>query len=833
MPARSPGNGGPSGALGAPSSSAPRIGDPERGQSAGPRSAPPRRPPVVVEEVSTSALLPADDARESQAEAEELSGSVLVDELRAPLPRATDPIRQGPPVSRRLPAPIAASRKPPTVPPPFVRPVKAASFPPAEPQGAKRTAQPAANLSPSARLAKPSSLPPRTTDSGVDPTRPRSANASLTPQAPDTTLPGTADADLPSRTADAALPRAADVSLPPRTPDAAPRQAADASLPPRTADAALPRLADASLPAHTPATQIDPEIRFPAEEIHDTALTLPVGAQSARDDGTPLFDSTAPPEGLGATAHADTRVGPQPERSLPESIPRSEPEPGGAETIDLPQTPFIAAVTRLQHATRGIGTRLAVTAQALRTYLLARTRGVSPFLARILARTREVLASVPTQKQKARFLVLTRELGVRLRALVTNLSALARGNATLEEPGGKDSRAKWILPAVALAGLSIGVVVVVFSLARRHPTDPQHSVPGAFAGPVVPDPSSVHSIPGSNDRPILAPCVVAGSPKVIAPSALVTAGVELRALGGDVLVGFAASDRQAESLRLDPNTLSVISRAAALSSLTIARVTPGLSSNGLPLAMVDTDGETDGVRGRRTIATVPPLQVGASGDAVVWSRLGGAAAGRLWPIDGEIEAVRGVPDRSADASTTAIAFRRSGGVEVGLVTGRDMLTALGELRRFAGLAGSVGAPAIALSDGVVLLAWADRPSGAGAWQLRSVRFKVGGPSTEPTLFTPPPGGKGEQAMSPSVVALPGNRFLLVWTEGPPTRHDLRAITLSESGAVLGEPLELSNPGANAGQGQAALAGGHGVAAFLESTEGGGFRLAATPISCGP
>jgi hypothetical protein len=794
----------------------PRIGVQERGQSAGPRSAPPRRPPSVVEEVSTSALLPAEDTRESPSEAEELSGSVLVDELRAPPPPATE----GAPVSRRPPIPIAAIRKPPTLPPPFVRPVKAASFAPAEPQRAKRAAQPA--VSPSPRTAKPS-LPPRTTDSALDTALPRSPNASLTPQTPDTMVPGTAAADLPPRTADGALAPTADADLPPRTANAAPAPTADAGVPPRT-----------------PATEIDREIRsLAAGEIHDTALTLPIGVPSARDDGTSVFDAAAPPESLGAppTAHADTSVGPPPERSLPESSPRTEPEADGAEAIDLPQTPFIAALTRLKHTTRGVGTRLSAMAQGLRTRLLprilARTRAVRPFL----ARTRGVLSSTPTQGNSARFLVLTRELGARLRARVTDLSARARRSATLEEPGHR--RSKWILPAVALAGLCFGVVVVVFSLARRHPTDTQHSAPGAFAGPVVPDRSSVQSpstagvsAPASSDRPILAPCVVAGSPKVIAPSALVSAGVELRALGGDVLVGFAASDRQAESLRLDPNTLSVISRASAASSSSIVRVTPGLSSNGLPLAMVDTDGETDGVRGRRTIATVPPLQVGASDATIVWSRPGSAAAGRLWPIDGEIEAVRGATDRSDDASTTAIAFRHSGGVEVGLVRGPDTLTVLGELRRFAGLAASVGAPAIALNDGVVFLAWADRPSAAAAWQLRSVRFKVGGPSAEPTTFTPPPGGKGEQAMSPSVVALPGNRFLLVWTEGPPTKHDLRAITLSESGAVLGEPLELSNPGANAGQGQAALAGGHGVAAFLESTEGGGFRLAATPISCG-
>jgi len=97
---------------------------------------------------------------------------------------------------------------------------------------------------------------------------------------------------------------------------------------------------------------------------------------------------------------------------------------------------------------------------------------------------------------------------------------------------------------------------------------------------------------------------------------------------------------------------------------------------------------------------------------------------------------------------------------------------------------------------------------------------------------PPAGGQGEQAMSPGVAAVPGGRFLLVWTEGPAARHDVRALTLSREGQPLGPPLVISNRGINAGQGQASVtAAQRGLVAFLESAGGGGFAVVATPISC--
>ncbi len=87
-------------------------------------------------------------------------------------------------------------------------------------------------------------------------------------------------------------------------------------------------------------------------------------------------------------------------------------------------------------------------------------------------------------------------------------------------------------------------------------------------------------------------------------------------------------------------------------------------------------------------------------------------------------------------------------------------------------------------------------------------------------------------MSPGVAPLPGGRFLLVWTEGPAKQRAVRALTLAANGTPVGPPLAVSNAGINAGQGQAAiLPDGHGVIAFLESTDGGGFQVMGAAVSC--
>jgi hypothetical protein len=419
-----------------------------------------------------------------------------------------------------------------------------------------------------------------------------------------------------------------------------------------------------------------------------------------------------------------------------------------------------------------------------------------------------------------------------------------------------EPRRQWFLPAIALAGLVVGVsvVVLIVSLSRRATGENEVRAEAPVSAPTAsaPEPPSATAAPEPAPVPVpppspvaqtvvsTTPCKVTGKPRVLAPSAIVSAGVEVRTVGNDVAVGFAPNEHQATAVRIDPSSLSLSSTVDAQSADSVRRVVPVASADGALSIAADADRNGDSLQGRRTLPLDPPLDIGASGGKLVWAHPGAAAAGVLWPlnVDGKVEALRGATDPGSAASTasrsaSAIAMRFGDSIWMGTATGRDALAPQGALSRAEGLGAAVGSPAIAINDGVVVVAWADRASSDDPWRMRWVRFKAGEPAGEPGTFTPPAGGKGEQAMSPGLAAVPGGRFLLVWTDGPTARHDVRALTLSPDGTPIGKPLDISNRSANAGQGQAAInAARQGLVAFLESADGG-FRVVATAISCGP
>jgi hypothetical protein len=311
------------------------------------------------------------------------------------------------------------------------------------------------------------------------------------------------------------------------------------------------------------------------------------------------------------------------------------------------------------------------------------------------------------------------------------------------------------------------------------------------------------------------------------------AGVEVVRVGDDLALGFAPSDHEAIGVRLDGSSLAATSTVRAHSREVVRRVTPLANGRGALMVVAETDGRDDRLQGRRTVFADPAVQLGASDGHLAWAPVGGAPAGALWPLDegGDVESLRGAAE-SVGERTVAVAFRRGGAVWTGVVTGASELAPRGALARIDGLGTAVGSPAIALSGGSVMLAWSDRPSSEDPWRLRWTRFEAGSAPAAPETFAPPAGGKGQQTMSPSLTALPGNRFLLVWTEGPASGHDVRALTLGPDGKPVGAALVLSNPGVNAGQAQAAVTRqGQGVVAFLE-TGGNGYQVVATPIACG-
>ncbi len=155
--------------------------------------------------------------------------------------------------------------------------------------------------------------------------------------------------------------------------------------------------------------------------------------------------------------------------------------------------------------------------------------------------------------------------------------------------------------------------------------------------------------------------------------ALVAAGVEARAFGDGVALGFVPADHEALAVRLDLDSLATTGSASAHSAAPIRRVRPVRGGKDALGLAVDADAQGDRVHGRRTLPLDPPLQAGSVGSDVVWTHPGGAPAGTLWSLDGseELDALRGASEASAGNTTTAIAFRRGGAIWMGVADGEQ------------------------------------------------------------------------------------------------------------------------------------------------------------------
>jgi len=395
--------------------------------------------------------------------------------------------------------------------------------------------------------------------------------------------------------------------------------------------------------------------------------------------------------------------------------------------------------------------------------------------------------------------------------------------------------AKWWIPSVLVVGVVAVGVYGERSRGRRHAESRGVETPAvpnqpdlAISGP----PSAVNSAEGVVAAPPRG-CTVAGPSRVVAESALLSAGVEVRALRTGIGLGFVPADHQATVIRLDPKLLSVGQMANVRAPDGTRRVTPILAASGAFTPGIDSDQKTDKVLGRRTIAVEPPMQIGTLGGQLVWSRGGGHVVGKLWPLDvgADVDAIRGAWAPGIDHGVVALTFRRAGSVWIGSLDTSGSPVPIGSLSRIAGLGPAVGSPAIAFDGATVMVVWADRAASDDPWRLRLVRFRNGDTPGEPNTFSPPSGGRGGQAMSPSLAVVPGIGFLLSWTEGAMSAHDVRALTLANDGTPMGAPMTISNEGVNAGQGQAAIdLDGHGLVAFLQGG-GGVYQLAATPITC--
>lgn len=331
---------------------------------------------------------------------------------------------------------------------------------------------------------------------------------------------------------------------------------------------------------------------------------------------------------------------------------------------------------------------------------------------------------------------------------------------------------------------------------------------------------------------VLGDCTLSGDARSLAPRAVIASAIEARALDGRLAFGFAASARDAVAMSLDPSSLATTATVHAKPAGGDARrVTPMLSGSKL-IAMPDVDRKNDRLASRRVVGASTLIDVGVSNGEIVWAPHGKDSFAKLFSVDGEgpVEALRAIP--LTDRKGIALTFRRGNAIHVGVAKGESVLEAEGPLSRISGT-GQVGSPAIAASGDNIIVAWADRAGTGADWSIRWATIKIGSEATEGTPFTLPAGGLGEHAMSPSLASLGGGRFLLAWTEGPVSNHQVRAITMGADGSPSGATLSISASGVNAGQ-PAAVVGsdGRGAIAFL-AARGKALEVQAAPINCSP
>jgi len=411
-----------------------------------------------------------------------------------------------------------------------------------------------------------------------------------------------------------------------------------------------------------------------------------------------------------------------------------------------------------------------------------------------------------------------------------------------------DPRAKFLVPGLALLGalVLLGVIGLVIGLVRKKPSEeaPPVTPTTASASPssqatAAPTAAATAAIPSPATAALGAACTLGGVAHVIAPRAVVQSGVEADVVSAHLAIGFATRDRDGIAVEVDPSSLAATktARAHTHSPDMIRRLVPVAAGAGLGAA-ADVEHAGDFLAGRRTVAAASPFDLGFGGGGLAWAPHRSSEVDLIWTLDGDapVEAVRAAPlDPTHEDAGWAIAFRRGTSIYAGAVNGGATLTPKGPLVKIDGLGPQVGSPTVAAQDGAVLVAWADRGQASAPWALRWMRFAPGEASAEAKSFVPSEGGLGEHAMSPAIAAAGQGRFVLVWTEGPVSNHQVRAQTISGSGAPIGTAMAISDSGVNAGQAQLAiLPDGHGIVASLASSGAGpkaAYEVLATPIVC--
>lgn len=264
----------------------------------------------------------------------------------------------------------------------------------------------------------------------------------------------------------------------------------------------------------------------------------------------------------------------------------------------------------------------------------------------------------------------------------------------------------------------------------------------------------------------------------------------------DVFVGFAESRTTAVGLKVDVAALEAREVFRRDTAQPIFGVVP-LVAGEAPTFAVDHAGGP--LTDARTVDGKPPFTIGRG--ARGFSRVQDGTEQTLWASTVPPPEITTPRVAAAPSAGYAVAFRQGG------QTGRIIvgwLDAAGDRHGYPeaiqAAQDRVGTPTIAANDRTVLVGFAARPSPKVPWRIRLGTAPTSGLPSVTEAFSLPPGGPGGAAIAPAAAGLADGRFALQWTEGSAGNRAVRVQAIDSNLVHEGDPVTLSLPDQNAGQG---------------------------------
>ncbi len=358
------------------------------------------------------------------------------------------------------------------------------------------------------------------------------------------------------------------------------------------------------------------------------------------------------------------------------------------------------------------------------------------------------------------------------------------------------------MPLILMGLLGVGLLgiggVVVGALLR-----------GQLGGPTVADVVPSNRAPEEGASGATLPCQAERPAKKLADSIYLAIPPYVGGSGEKSFVGFAASPNEGVGIEVDLSSLSTKERFKEQSPARLTGVVP-LTQNG-PVRF-QLDSTDDALKFARSVDAKPSFAIGVSEEN--FARQRGGSTSVVWASGGS---QRMTEPRIADYPDYGhvVTFRQggqSGKIRVGWLK-QDGARA-SDLGTVEVSASHVGTPMVAANDREALVAFAAKATPDSYWRVYLSRSEPGKAPGPAAGFRIPPGGPGAEAISPGATGVPGGRWLVQWTEGSSGNRVVRLQTLAHDLIPVGDPIDVSPEGANAGQGVVWLQNGSALSLFL-------------------